>query len=73
MGRNHQPHRVPVSESRAAVLDDTRAKIAAHGWTVQAENPTHRMAGMLDHALQNGVRPEEIRGLLAGLPPAVSV
>lgn len=40
---------------------------------VQAENPTHRMAGLLDTALQNGVRPEEIRGLLAGLPPAVSV
>jgi hypothetical protein len=40
---------------------------------VQAENPTHRMAGLLDHALQNGVRPEAIRGLLAGLPPAVSV
>jgi hypothetical protein len=40
---------------------------------VQAENPTHRMAGLLDHALQSGVRPEAIRGLIAGLPSAVSV
>ena len=39
MGRN-QPHRVPVSEIRAAVLADTRAKIAAHGWTVIAVFPT---------------------------------
>lgn len=40
---------------------------------IQAENPTHRMAGLLDTALQNGVRPEAIRGLTANLPPAVSV
>lgn len=40
---------------------------------VQAENPTHRMAQLLDTALQSGVRPEEIRGLTAGLPSAVSV
>jgi hypothetical protein len=38
-----------------------------------AADPTHRMAALLDDALQNGVRPDEIRGLLAGLPPAVSV
>jgi hypothetical protein len=30
----NQSHREPVSAIRAAVLDDTRAKIAAHGWTV---------------------------------------
>jgi hypothetical protein len=40
---------------------------------VQAENPTHRMAELLDTALQSGVRPEAIRGLTASLPPAVSV
>ena len=38
-----------------------------------AADPAHRMAGLLDHALQSGVRPEEIRGLLAELPPAMSV
>jgi hypothetical protein len=36
----NQSHRVPVSEIRAAVLDDTRAKIAAHGWTVIGVFPT---------------------------------
>src|SRR6185295_8302185 len=36
----NQSHRVPVSEIRAAVLDDTRAKIAAHGWTVIGGFPT---------------------------------
>ncbi len=40
---------------------------------VQADDPTHRMAKLLDTALQSGVRPEEIRGLTAALPPAVSV
>lgn len=40
---------------------------------VHAENPTHRMAGLLDHALQSGYRPEEIRDLTAGMPLAVSV
>lgn len=29
-----------------------------------AEDPAHRMAGMLDCALQNGIRPEEIRNLI---------
>jgi hypothetical protein len=37
------------------------------------EVPTHRMAGMLDIALQNGLRPEEIRTLLDGIPSAVAV
>ena len=40
---------------------------------VQAEDPAHRMAALLDTALQSGVRPEDIRGLTAGLPSAVSV
>lgn len=40
---------------------------------VQAENPTHRMAGLLDTALQGGMRPEAILGLTAALPRAVSV
>ncbi|MFV8169800.1 DUF4192 domain-containing protein [Mycobacterium sp. DBP42] len=38
-----------------------------------AENPEHRMAGMLDTALQSGMRPEQLRGLIAGIRPAVSV
>lgn len=40
---------------------------------VLAEDPAHRMAGLLDTALQSGVRPDEIRGLLAGIPAAASV
>lgn len=40
---------------------------------IRAETPNHRMAALLDTALQNGVRPEAIRGLTASLPPAVSV
>lgn len=40
---------------------------------VRVSDPTHRMAELLDTALQGGVRPEEIRGLTAGLPSAVSV
>ena len=39
MGNQHS-HRASVSEIRAAVLADTRAKIAAHGWTVIAVFPT---------------------------------
>lgn len=38
-----------------------------------AENPTHRMATMLDTALQSGMPPEAIRGLTASLAPAVPV
>lgn len=38
-----------------------------------ADNPQHRMAGMLDTALQSGMRPEQLRGLIAGIRPAVSV
>lgn len=40
---------------------------------VRAENPTHRMAELLDTALQSGLRPEAIRRLTAGLPSAVAV
>lgn len=29
-----------------------------------ADDPAHRMAGLLDCALQNGVRPEDIRNLI---------
>jgi Domain of unknown function (DUF4192) len=36
-----------------------------------AEDPGHRMAGMLDTARRNGIRPEQIRQLLAGVPSAV--
>ena len=38
-----------------------------------AEDPDHRMAGPLDTALQGGVRPDEIRGVLSGIPSAVIV
>ena len=38
-----------------------------------AEDPAHRMAGLLDTALQGGVRPDEIRGVLSGIPSAVTV
>lgn len=35
--------------------------------------PDHRMAGMLDVALQSGMRPEMLRGLVARIPAAVTV
>lgn len=38
-----------------------------------AEVPGHRMAGMLDTALQSGMRPEQLSVLIAGIPPAVTV
>jgi Domain of unknown function (DUF4192) len=38
-----------------------------------AEDPQHEMAGLLDSAMQLGTRPEEIRGLLSGMPSAVTV
>jgi len=38
-----------------------------------ADNPSHRMAGMLDSALQSGMAPEQLRGLITNVPPAVSV
>lgn len=37
------------------------------------DNPGHRMAGMLDTALQSGMQPDKLRGLIAGIPPAVTV
>ena len=37
---NHQSRRESAAEIRTAVLDDTRSKIAAHGWTVIAVFPT---------------------------------
>jgi hypothetical protein len=40
--------------------------------TVRSEAPAHRLAGLMDTALQGGVRPDEIRELLAGIPPAVA-
>lgn len=40
---------------------------------IRVEDPTHRMAELLDTALQNGVRPEVIRGLTANLASAESV
>ncbi len=40
---------------------------------IHTDDPTHRMAKLLDTALQSGVRPEDIRGLTTSLPPAVSV
>ncbi|MEN4397527.1 DUF4192 domain-containing protein [Mycolicibacterium conceptionense] len=36
-------------------------------------SPGHRMAAMLDVALQSGLPPEKLRGLIAGRRPAVSV
>lgn len=36
----HRPQQPETSAIRAAILDDTRAKIAAHGWTVIAVFPT---------------------------------
>ncbi|MEW2484518.1 DUF4192 domain-containing protein [Mycobacterium sp. NPDC049093] len=38
-----------------------------------ADTPGHRLAGMLDTALQSGMRPEELSVLIAGIPPAVTV
>ncbi|ORX19439.1 DUF4192 domain-containing protein [Mycobacterium xenopi] len=38
-----------------------------------AEEPHHRMARMLDTALQRGVRPDELRELLSGIPSAMTV
>ncbi|MBU8814091.1 DUF4192 domain-containing protein [Mycolicibacterium goodii] len=40
---------------------------------VLVDNPGHRMAGMLDVALQNGMRPEQLQGLIAKIPAAVTV
>lgn len=37
------------------------------------DNPEHTMAGMLDTALQGGLHPDRMRGLIAKIPPAVSV
>ena len=66
--------------SEALVLKSHAAYVRGEGplagvclEAVQAEDPTHRMAELLDTALQSGVRPEAIRGLTAGLPPAMSV
>uniref|UniRef100_A0A5Q5BT71 DUF4192 domain-containing protein n=2 Tax=unclassified Mycobacterium TaxID=2642494 RepID=A0A5Q5BT71_MYCSS len=66
--------------SEALVLKSHAAYVRGEGplagvclEAVQAEDPTHRMAELLDTALQSGVRPEAIRGLTAALPPAVSV
>lgn len=36
------------------------------------ENPAHRMAGLLDTALQGGIRPEDIRELLSEIPSAAT-
>jgi Domain of unknown function (DUF4192) len=38
-----------------------------------SEDPQHRMANMLDTALQGGMRPDVIRVLLSGVPSAVTV
>ncbi|MCV7286146.1 DUF4192 domain-containing protein [Mycolicibacterium wolinskyi] len=38
-----------------------------------SSSPGHRMAVMLDVALQSGLPPEKLRGLIAGRRPAVSV
>lgn len=40
---------------------------------VLVDNPRHRMAGMLNIALQNGLEPARLRGLIANVPPAVTV
>ena len=40
MGQQQHSQRVPVSEVREAVLDDTRARIARQGWTVIGVFPT---------------------------------
>lgn len=37
------------------------------------EEPTHRLSALLDKALQNGVTPAEIRSVLAGIAPAVTL
>lgn len=37
------------------------------------EDPTHRFTGMLDEAMQGGLRPEHIRTLVAGMPSALSM
>ena len=38
-----------------------------------ADIPNHRMAGMLEIALKSGISPEQLRGLTANIPPAVTV
>ncbi len=38
-----------------------------------ADDPAHRMAGMLDVALQSGMAPDKLRSLIAGIPSAVTV
>lgn len=40
---------------------------------VLADDPGHRMASMLDKALQGGIRPDDLRVLIAGIPAAVTV
>lgn len=37
------------------------------------DSPHHRMAGLLDVALQSGLSPDRLRGLVANVPPAVTV
>lgn len=37
-----------------------------------AEVPEHRFSGLLDQALQAGIQPEAVRGLLASVPSALS-
>ena len=38
-----------------------------------ADTPDHSMSGLLDSALQSGMPPEKMRGLIAKIPPAVTV
>ncbi|MBU8820958.1 DUF4192 domain-containing protein [Mycolicibacterium goodii] len=38
-----------------------------------ADNPGHGLAGLLDTALENGMQPKELHGLIARIPPAVTV
>lgn len=38
-----------------------------------ADTPDHSMSGLLDTALQSGMPPEKMRGLIAKIPPAVTV
>lgn len=40
---------------------------------VLVDNPQHRMAGMLETALQGGLQPAQLRGLIANVRPAVTV
>lgn len=68
----NQSRRESASESRTAVLDDTRAKIALHGWTVIAVFPTQGDPGH-SFAYTVGLSAKQLPELaMYGLPAQVA-